>query len=256
MKITLLGTGTSQGVPVIGCSCSVCRSINDKDKRLRSSAMIEWNNTRLIIDCGPDFRTQMLTHQVDNIDGILFTHEHADHVAGLDDIRPLFFNRGTPMPIFALPRVINDLQTRFGYIFTRENRYPGAPEVEINLVNEFKTFDINGLSITPLAVTHGNLPILGYMFNHQIAYITDAKHLPEKTIEILKNIDVLIVNALHHKKHKMHFNLQKALEIIKKVQPKKAVLTHISHHMGLYDDVSQTLPENVILGYDGLTICL
>jgi phosphoribosyl 1,2-cyclic phosphate phosphodiesterase len=254
MKITLLGTGTSQGVPVIGCDCPVCQSTHPKDKRLRTSAMLEWHTHRLIIDCGTDFRTQMLRENVHHIDGILFTHEHADHTAGLDDIRPLYFKQNKPVPIFGLKRVLTDLQKRFHYIFTQENRYPGAPEVETNELTAFQPIEIAGLQITPLAVLHGNLPILGYKFNDKIAYITDAKTLPDKTIKEIKNIDLLIINALHHKKHKMHFNLQEALETIEKINPHKTVLTHISHHMGLYNDIRNKLPGNIIFGYDGFSM--
>ncbi len=253
MKITLLGTGTSQGVPVIGCQCAVCQSANPKDKRLRTSAMIEWKNSRIIIDCGPDFRPQMLREKVAEIDAILFTHEHADHTAGLDDIRPIYFRKGAPLPIYALKRVMDNLEKRFDYIFTRKNRYPGAPEVEKNILKAFENFHINGKEIIPLEVMHGNLPILGYKINN-FAYLTDAKTLPEKTIEELQNLDLLIVNALHHKPHKMHMNLKESLALIAKIQPRKAVLIHISHYMGLYEEVPPQLPDNVILGYDGMQL--
>jgi phosphoribosyl 1,2-cyclic phosphate phosphodiesterase len=254
MKITLLGTGTSQGVPVIGCDCEVCQSADPKDNRLRSSAMVEWGSHRLIIDSGTDFRTQMLREKVRQIDGILFTHEHADHTAGLDDIRPLYFRQKKPVPVYGLKRVLADLQQRFHYIFTKENRYPGAPEVQSIELIPFQKIRINGLKLTPLAVMHGNLPILGYKFNDKLAYITDAKSLPDETISEIQHIDLLILNALHHKKHKMHFNLREALDTIEKIKPVKAVLTHISHDMGLYENIQNLLPANVSLGYDGLTI--
>ena len=254
MKVTLLGTGTSQGVPVIGCQCEVCRSMNPRDKRLRTSAMLEWDNNRYIIDCGPDFRMQMLREEIDRIDGILFTHEHSDHTAGLDDIRPLYFRQDDrPVPIFGLPRVINDLEKRFNYIFTDENRYPGAPRVAVNYLEPHRKITIGGKTLTPLPVLHGQLPILGYKFDN-IAYITDAKSLPDSTIKVLKHIELLIINSLHRSQHNTHFNLEEALIAINIIQPKQAVLTHISHHMGLHDNVNSQLPENVKLGYDGMTI--
>jgi len=254
MKITLLGTGTSQGVPVIGCHCPVCQSNNSKDKRLRTSALLEWDTHRLIIDCGPDFRSQMLREQVDHIDAILFTHEHADHTAGLDDIRPLYFQQKQPIPIYGLKRVLENLQKRFDYIFTRENRYPGAPEVAPHSIIPFKTFTIKDLPITPIEIMHGSLPIAGYIFNQKIAYITDAKKLPAPSKEKLKGIELLIVNALHHRPHKMHMNLKESLKLIEELQPHQAVLTHISHHMGLYDDINLQLPENVQMGFDGMQV--
>jgi len=252
MRITLLGTGTSQGVPVIGCDCKVCQSRDAQDKRLRTSAMLEWDNHRLVIDCGPDFRTQMLREQVKHIDAILYTHEHADHTAGLDDIRPLYFRQKKPVPIYALQRVLNNLQQRFDYIFTRENRYPGAPEVAPQSLQAGQKFSLNGLNISALDVLHGDLPILGYIFDSKIAYITDAKKLPEKSKKKLQGIELLIINALHHKPHKMHLNLKESLALIAEIKPRKAVLTHISHHMGTYKEIAPKLPAHVIMGFDGL----
>jgi len=255
MKITLLGTGTSQGVPVIACDCKVCQSDDKKDKRLRTAVMIEWNEHRLIIDCGPDFRTQMLRENVKKTDGILFTHEHADHTAGLDDIRPLYFKQNKPVPIYGLPRVIEDLKKRFDYIFTEENRYPGAPRVAENMLEPHQIFKLGNQSIEALPVMHGQLPILGYRIAN-FAYITDAKTLPESTLQKLKNIDLLVINALHHKVHKTHLNLKEALDVVNIIQPKKTILTHISHHMGLYKEIANSLPDNVFLGYDGMKILL
>jgi len=254
MKITLLGTGTSQGVPVIGCKCKVCQSKNTKDKRLRTAAMVEWDDKRYIIDCGPDFRMQMLREDVEKISGILFTHEHADHTAGLDDIRPLYFRQGKkPVPVYGLPRVLDNLKTRFDYIFTNENRYPGAPEVAVHPLEAHQKLDLSNNIIEALPVLHGNLPILGYKFEN-FAYITDAKTLPESTIQSLQNIELLVINGLHRRPHNTHLNLVEALQMIKKIQPGKAVLTHISHHMGLYDEVISELPPNVLLGYDGMVL--
>jgi len=253
MKITLLGTGTSQGVPVIGCQCEVCQSTDVKDKRLRSSVMIAFDNKRYIIDSGPDFRMQILRENIDCIDGILYTHEHADHTAGLDDIRPLYFKMNKPMPIYAQERVIKDLQKRFDYIFNQENRYPGAPEVSENIVAEDQSFQLENMSVTPIPVLHGNLPILGYRFDN-VAYITDAKSIDKNSMQLLQNLDILIINALHHEPHKKHLNLTEALAIIKELRPKKAILTHISHYMGLYTTTQKQLPDNVVLGFDGMQI--
>jgi len=253
MKITLLGTGTSQGVPVIGCQCDVCQSKNSKDNRLRTSALVEWDNHKYVIDCGPDFRAQMLREGISVIDGILFTHEHADHTAGLDDIRPIFFQKKAPIPLFALQRVLNDLSKRYQYIFTKEHKYPGAPDVDENVLIAGKPFVLSGKEVLPLAIMHGNLPILGYKFGN-FAYITDAKYIDDITMNELQNLDLLIINALHHREHKTHLNLKEALALIEILQPKKAVLTHISHYMGLYDDVQKTLPDNVVLAYDGMQL--
>jgi len=253
MKIILLGTGTSQGVPVIGCRCKVCQSGNIKDKRLRTSAMIEWDDYRYVIDCGPDFRMQMLSQNIETINGIFFTHEHADHTAGLDDIRPLYFRGKQQIPIYALQRVINNLKTRFDYIFTEENRYPGAPKVEINMIEPHQKINIGNKIIEAIPVLHGELPILGYKIDN-FAYITDAKKLPDSSIKSLKNLDLLIINALHHRPHNTHFNLKESLELIEILKPKKAILTHISHHMGLHDEINASLPPNVRLGYDGLVV--
>ena len=253
MKITLLGTGTSQGVPVIGCQCEVCRSTDTKDIRFRTSAMLEWDAHRFIIDCGPDFRMQMLREKVNRINGIFFTHEHADHTAGLDDIRPLYFRQGSPIPVYGLQRVIDDLKKRFNYIFTENNRYPGAPRVAVNVLEPHQTVDIGGKILEPLPVIHGQLPILGYKIDN-FAYITDAKTLPESTINALKHVDLLIINSLHHSPHDKHFNLKEALQTISAIQPGQAVLTHISHHMGLYDEINRQLPRNVTLGFDGMQL--
>ena len=253
MKITFLGTGTSQGVPVIGCQCKVCQSNDLKDKRLRASVLIEWSKYRYVIDCGPDFRTQMLRENVSDIDGILFTHEHSDHSAGLDDIRPIYFNKNAPIPIYALQRVMDDLAKRYAYIFTKKHKYPGAPDVEEHILEAGKTFMLSDKEVLPLHILHDDLPILGYKFDN-FAYITDAKYIENETMHELQNLDLLIINALHHREHKKHLNLEEALQIIEQVKPKKAILTHISHYMGLYAEMQSKLPENVFLSYDGMQI--
>ena len=215
--------------------------------------MLSYDDKRIIIDSGPDFRMQMLRKKIDKIDAILYTHEHADHTAGLDDIRPLYFRLKKPLPIYAQSRVLADLRQRFDYIFTEQNRYPGAPEVDPHTLVHYQSFSIGNKEITPLKILHGNLPITAYRIE-DIAYITDAKYILDESIKHLQNLEVLIINALHHKPHKMHLNLTEALAIIEQLQPKKAILTHISHHMGFYDEMSKKLPKNVYLAYDGMEI--
>ncbi len=251
MKITFLGTGTSQGIPVIGCKHKVCLSDDPKDKRLRSSLLVEFKDTYFVIDCGPDFRQQILSSGVSKLDGIIFTHFHADHTAGLDDTRPFTQKLGA-LPIYAKDDVIIDLKARFNYIFTKINKYLGAPELEIHKMDN-NPFFLKNIEITPVEVDHGKLKIFGYRF-HNVAYITDANHINKKELDKLKNLDVLIINALRNKTHPTHFSLSEALDIIKKVKPKKAYLTHISHKLGFHDEVSKQLPENVFLAYDGLVL--
>ncbi len=253
MKIRLTGTGTSQGVPVIACDCKVCKSKDPKDKRLRTSAIIEWDNLKYVIDTGPDFRQQMLQADIHSLDGIFYTHEHADHTAGIDDIRPLYFKMKRPIPIYAHPRVIEDLKKRYEYIFTNVNRYPGAPQVLPFSPKAYRSYFIGGKEIIPLLVKHGPLDIYGYKID-KMAYITDAKSLPPKTKELINNLDLLIINSLHRKKHKMHLNLEESLALIDELKPKRAILIHISHYMGLHSEINPQLPDNVELGYDGLEI--
>lgn len=251
MKITLLGTGTSQGIPVIGSNHPVGKSTDPKDKRLRTSALISWDNVNILIDCGADFRQQMLTNNVTHLEGILFTHEHADHTAGLDDIRPFVAQQGD-MPIYGHKRVISELKKRFDYIFATENRYPGAPSVASHIVDN-QTFTIHNKIITPINVWHGELPIVGYRIE-DFAYITDAKKIEKIELDKLQNLNVLILNCLRKESHPTHFNLEEALEVIKQIKPKRTFLTHISQTFGFHKEVSKILPKNVFLGYDNLTI--
>jgi len=251
MKITFLGTGTSQGIPVIGCTNEVCVSKDVKDKRLRTSALIEWGNYTYVIDCGPDFRQQMLDAKVNSIDGILFTHEHADHTAGLDDIRPFSHKTGY-VPVYAMKRVMQNLKVRFFYIFRKQNRYPGAPKIEQNIV-ALKEFVLGNLKVVPISIIHGELEILAYRFD-KLAYITDASFISENEKKKLKNLNVLVVNALRIDKHPTHYNLEEALNLIDELKPKKAYLVHISHKLGFHDKISKILPDNVFLAYDGLQI--
>lgn len=253
LKITFLGTGTSQGIPIIGSEHPVCLSNNPKDKRLRVSVLVEWDTFTYVIDCGPDFRQQMLRSNCKRIDGILFTHEHADHTMGLDDIRPFFFRQGD-IKLYAHKRVFNALERRFDYIFETKNKYPGAPNVVKQKV-ENELFSLGNLKVIPIDGLHHNLQVFGYRFK-DFAYLTDMKTVPNKEIEKLKNLEVLVVNALREESHQSHFNLEEALEFIAIVKPKKAYLTHISHLLGFHDEVQQKLPENVFLAYDNLQIII
>ena len=252
LKITFLGTGTSQGIPIIGSTHPVCLSKNPKDKRLRVSVMVNWDTHCYVIDCGPDFRQQMLTHNVTHLDGILFTHEHSDHTAGIDDIRPFFFKQGN-IPIYAHERVITALERRFDYIFTTTNKYPGAPGVEINKITHTNAFTIGNTKAIPIEAYHGNLPVLGFRIKGFV-YLTDVKTVPEEEMEKLKNVDILVVNALREEVHQTHFNLEEALAFVEKVKPKRAYFTHISHMLGFHDDVEKKLPKNVHLAYDNLVL--
>jgi phosphoribosyl 1,2-cyclic phosphate phosphodiesterase len=255
MQVYFLGTGTSQGIPVIGSNHPVCRSTDLKDKRLRVSVWITWKENSVVIDCGPDFRQQMLTSGCEKLDAILFTHEHADHTAGLDDIRPFFFRQKSDIPIYAHPRVLCNLNKRFDYIFEIENKYPGAPGVQTFAVNNNEDFIIGQTNITPVEVNHGNLQVFGYRIQ-DFVYLTDVKTIDSVEIEKLKGVKVLVVNALREERHQTHFSLQDALDFIHLVQPDRAYLTHISHLMGFHEEVQQRLPENVFLAYDNLTITL
>ncbi len=252
MTIYFLGTGTSQGIPVIGNDSPVCKSQDFRDKRLRVSVWISWQNFSLIIDCGPDFRQQMLTSHCPRVDAILFTHEHSDHTAGIDDIRPFNFKQGE-IPIYAHQRVLENLKKRFDYVFETENKYPGAPSVSSHeVVNNFP-FILGKKSIIPINAFHGNLQVFGYRID-DFAYLTDIKTIENQEIEKLFGLEVLVINALRIEPHKTHFNLQEALDFINLVQPKKTYLTHISHNFGFHEDIQANLPENVFLAYDNLEI--
>lgn len=252
LELVFLGTGTSQGVPIIACECNVCTSQDSKDKRLRSSVLIRTSQTTLVVDTGPDFRQQMLRENVKVLDAILFTHEHKDHIAGLDDVRAYNFILKKKIPVYATERVIKALQREYYYIFNDE-KYPGIPEIDIHLIDN-QAFYIQDIHIQPVELLHYKLPVLGFIFNQRLAYITDANYISPLEKNKLKNLDVLIINALRREKHISHFTLQEALDIIQELQPQKAYLTHISHQLGTYKEVSKELPQNVFLAYDGLQI--
>ena len=253
MKVTFLGTGTSQGIPIIGSTHPVCLSENSKDKRLRVSILVEWDDFTYVVDCGPDFRQQMLRANVKKLDGVIFTHEHADHTMGLDDIRPFFFRQGD-INLYAHKRVFKALAKRFDYIFTSKEKYPGVPSVIQHEIKN-KSFQLGNLEVVPVDGLHHKLQVFGFRFNN-FAYLTDMKTVPDEEVKKLENLDVLVVNALREEPHISHFNLEEALQFIEKVKPKRAYLTHISHLLGFHDDVQQKLPENVFLAYDNLTITI
>lgn len=254
MKVTFLGTGTSQGVPVISCDCDVCRSTDPKDNRLRTSILFSWDNLNVVIDAGPDFRQQMLRNKVKQLDAILITHEHNDHMIGLDDIRPFNFINKAEILVFAQPRVQEDLQKRFAYVF-KENPYPGAPSIRFSTIENNRNIDIQGHEFIPIKVDHGGLEIFGFRVG-DFAYITDAKRVEEEEIEKLKGVKKLVVNALHRRPHHSHFNLEEAIEFINEVNPQEAYLTHISHRMGSHQETSLELPDHIYLAYDGLSLTL
>ncbi len=249
--MTFLGTGTSQGVPVIACKCSVCMSSNPKDSRLRTSVLIRSANQNIVIDSGPDFRQQMLRAGVDRLDGLVLTHEHKDHVAGLDDIRAFNFSSGVDMPVYSTLAVQEALKREFHYIFANKT-YPGVPRVTLHEISH-DPFSIGDDLWTPLPVRHHKLPVLGFRLG-DVAYITDANHLEEETWERLKGADVLVLNALRREPHLSHFTLEEALEIAAKVGARETYLTHISHQLGLHDGVQTELPPGIFLAYDGLVV--
>lgn len=253
MKITFLGTGTSQGVPVIGCGCDVCSSLDFRDKRLRSSVHLQVGDKSLVIDTGPDFRQQMLREGIKRLDAVIYTHEHKDHTAGLDDIRPFNFSQNADMPIYAQAAVLNQIRTEFSYIFA-DHRYPGIPMVETCVI-ENKPFEVEGILVHPIRVMHHKLPVFGYRIN-DFTYITDANHIPPEELKKIMGTRVLVLNALQHRPHISHFNLQQALEMVRVIQPERTYLTHISHKLGLHRDVEADLPDNVFVGYDGLKITM
>ncbi|MBL4709641.1 MAG: MBL fold metallo-hydrolase [Flavobacteriales bacterium] len=254
MRVTVLGSGTSQGVPVIGCDCVVCQSIDPRDYRRRCSILIEHNDTTIVVDTGPDFRAQMLRAKVKKLDAVLFTHEHKDHVAGLDDVRAFnFMNSGKAMDVFATERVQEALKREFEYIFA-ENNYPGIPRVSLKKIGE-APFYINGVGIVPIDVLHYKLPVKGFRVG-DFAYVTDANFISEEEKLKLLHLDVLIVNALRKEKHISHFNLEEALALIEELKPKKAFLTYISHLMGKHKVTEELLPSHVEVAFDGQEILL
>jgi phosphoribosyl 1,2-cyclic phosphate phosphodiesterase len=253
MKLSFLGTGTSQGVPVITCRCDVCTSTDKRDKRLRSSILVETGDRTIVIDTGPDFRQQMLRVGVQNLDAVLYTHGHRDHIAGLDDIRAFNFITRRPMDVYAEERVVRALQNEFPYIFA-ERSYPGIPRVNVHLIDT-SPFNVNGVGVIPVRALHYRLPVLGFRIG-SMAYVTDANHIPEDELPKLEELDVLIICALRKKEHISHYNLDQALAVIKRLRPRSAYLTHIGHQLGLHAEVEKDLPGGVHLAYDELDLTI
>jgi phosphoribosyl 1,2-cyclic phosphate phosphodiesterase len=251
MKVTFLGTGTSQGVPVISCPCEVCKSTDSKNNRLRCSIMISNQYGNLVIDTGPDFRQQMLRENVQHLDAVLYTHEHKDHIAGMDDIRAFNYFQKKHMELYLSKHVEDALRREFAYVFD-EKKYPGIPLINLHRIDS-NPFDLLGLHITPISVSHYIMPVFGYRFN-DFCYVTDAKTIADSEIDKMKGAKVIVLNALRKETHVSHLNLQEALDIIAYVNPEMAYLTHLSHQMGLHEEVEKELPNNVRIAYDGLKI--
>jgi len=251
VKITFLGTGTSQGIPVIACDCSTCLSKDERDKRLRTSLLLETDSTTLVFDAGPDFRQQMLREHVSRLDAIILTHEHKDHIAGMDDVRAFNYKSQDAIDIYSEDRVQKVIKKEYSYVFS-EYQYPGIPKMRLNSITE-QGFNIKKIGIIPIRVFHYRLPVFGFRIGN-FAYITDANYIPEESKEKLYGVKYLVINALRKEKHISHFSLREAIDIIREISPKKAFITHISHQMGLHADVSKELPPEIALAYDGLSI--
>lgn len=251
MEVFFLGTGTSQGVPVLGCDCDVCYSNDKKDHRLRSSVLINYKRKNIIIDTGPDFRQQMLRHNTSKLDAILYTHEHKDHLGGLDDIRPLNFLNKQSIPVYCSYNVKQALQQVYPYIFTKK-QYPGLPQIEVNIINN-KNFKINDIEVIPILGLHHKLPVHGFRIS-DFTYLTDFSFISDEEKQKIRNSKVLVVNGLRIEKHFSHFNLEEALDLISDVKPKMAYIIHISHLLGKHKNISNILPKNVKLSFDGLSL--
>lgn len=252
MQLTFLGTGTSTGVPQLNCSCAACTSSAPHDTRTRCSALLEVDGRNLLIDCGPDFRSQMLAHhRHGSLDALLITHHHYDHVGGTDDLRP-YCSDLHPFPVYCTASVAEDFRRRMPYCFAVPH-YPGVPQYDIHVIHPMHPFRALGVEVLPLPILHYKMEIVGFRIG-QLAYITDAKTVPEETIAAIRGVDTLVINALRHKEHLSHMNLAQALEVIERVQPRVAYLTHISHDMGPALDLFPLLPSNVLPAYDGLVV--
>ena len=252
IELTLLGTGTSQGIPVIGCKCHVCVSTDLRDKRLRTAAFIKAGKTGLAIDIGPDFRAQMLNNQIDDVHAVLLTHEHNDHISGLDDLRPINFRHQRNIPVYGSDRTLTEIERRFYYAFDEDYAYPGKPRVHGIRIGD-QPFQLEDITIQPVPVDHGDLLVYGFRID-QVAYVTDAKTIPSASMDLLKDLDVLVLNALRFRDHPTHLTVPEAIEIYEELKPKRCFLVHISHDMGIYEEVSKKLPDGLQLGYDGLVI--
>jgi len=251
MWLTFLGTGTSTGVPVIACNCEVCQSLDARDKRYRTSALLTSGDTHIVFDCGPDFRIQMLKHKIDNIDGVVFTHAHRDHIAGLDDIRAFNYILNKTIDVYGSAETLEAVKAQFPYIFS-PGRYFGVPQLNMHTITE-TPFPIGALRFQPIQVMHHEMKVFGYRIN-DFTYITDANFIAPEEMEKIKGTRIFVLNALRNSRHVSHFSLSEALEVIEQIKPEKAYLTHISHFLGKYEIVESKLPENVHLAYDGLKI--
>ncbi len=252
IRLTFLGTGTSMGVPAIGCECAVCTSDDQRDERLRTAVLVQSDQTNIAVDCGPDFRQQMLRTKVVDLDALLITHTHKDHTAGLDDIRPFVHRKRAPLPVYAKAADQKELREQYGYVF-QENPYPGAPRVDFHTIDEQAAFQVGDIDIMPVRVLHGDLPVTCFRFG-PITYITDAKTISNKEVEKVRGTKILVVNALQPMQHWSHFTLAEALDFIAEIKPERAYLTHVGHRMGKYEDWTRNLPPNVFGAYDGLTV--
>lgn len=253
MQVRLLGTGTSQGIPIIGCRCPVCTSGDERDRRLRTSALVHVDGVDILIDAGPDLRQQMLRCGTTRLDALLLTHEHKDHTGGIDDVRPINFLMKETLNIYGQPRVMKAVEREYAYAFCT-NKYPGVPTLALNPIQP-EPFEVKGVEIIPIKVRHMTLPIFGYRI-HDFAYITDASFISNTEKKKLQGLKVLVINALRKEEHYSHFNLEQALSVIRELQPERAYLTHISHDMGTYEEVAPSLPENVFLGIDNQLITI
>lgn len=251
LKITFLGTGTSSGVPMIACDCDVCKSENPKDKRFRSSIMVESDTTTLVVDTTPDFRSQMLRAGVKKLDAILFTHAHKDHVAGLDDVKAFNYFHQQPMKVYANEPTERALRREFAYVF-EEFKYPGVPDIHIHSIDN-KTFLVGDIEVTPIQVWHHKMPVLGFRFG-KFTYITDANRIEADEKEKTKGSEIIVLNALRKEKHLSHFTLQEAIDLVDELQISSGYFTHISHQLGKHDEVSQMLPKGKQLAFDGLVL--
>lgn len=258
-SITFLGTGTSTGVPMIGCHCSVCSSTDPRDKRMRTSAYIRYNGLRLLIDCGPDFRTQALSNGIEDLDAILFTHQHKDHTGGLDDVRALNYINQKPTTIYCEERVLSGLKMEYSYAFT-DHPYPGVPKFDIHIIDE-NPFEISGQRIIPIRAMHYKLPILGYRIGN-LCYLTDANYLADEEIEKLQGLEVMVLSAVRRGKHISHFSLEEAVALGLRIGARKTFITHLSHQMaeddrnikGTHADLSAEMPPGIFIAYDGLKV--